>query len=206
MSFNRENVSWESKNGKWNIGFYSFYSTGAQDGDEEDSEWDVDYSWDSFWFVSTGHNTKMEAMNAYLRQHGNPDGGQTSQYKGNSAENKRYDAMAYAFNNPEEMRKIYEKAKRAAHRKDQVAICEKIATTSHFWYSQLQVRYLKNATVDGRVMAVSSSVSGMAKLVGDWQTVEGQRVYNMKTRKLSSKIQSVDKVITKPRYYGSNRW
>jgi hypothetical protein len=206
MSFNRENVSWESKNGKWSIGFFTFYSIGAQDGEEEDHEWDVNYEWDSFWFVSTGHNTEMEAMNAYLRQHGNPGGGQTSQYKGNSAENKRYDAMAYAFNNPEEMLKLYEKAKRAAQRKEQIAICEKVATTSHFWYSQLKVSYLKNATVDGKVMAVSKSVSGMAKLVGDWQTVEGQRVYNMKTLKLSSKIQTVEKVVTKPRYYGSNRW
>jgi len=48
MSFNRENVIWESKDGTWNRGFYEAFSVG------EDPEWDVEYNYQEFSWVTVG--------------------------------------------------------------------------------------------------------------------------------------------------------
>lgn len=63
MSFNRENIVWPSKDGSWNRGFFTFYNTSS--GEDHDPEWDVDYDWNSFWWVSTGHATEDEAHAAW---------------------------------------------------------------------------------------------------------------------------------------------
>ena len=54
MSLNRNNVTWQSQDGKWNRGFYAYYQTG------EDFEWDVEYI-DEFNWVSLGHSTLEKA-------------------------------------------------------------------------------------------------------------------------------------------------
>ncbi|HHH9443037.1 TPA: hypothetical protein ACP32N_005025 [Pseudomonas aeruginosa] len=55
MSFNRENVIWQSKDGTWNRAFYEFWEDDTGD-DDFDPEWDVTYGEDFNW-VSTGHLT-----------------------------------------------------------------------------------------------------------------------------------------------------
>ena len=71
MSQNRENVTWQSKDNSWNIGFYDY---SASSGDEE---WDVDYT-DNFYWASTGHPTAQSARKAW--QGANPGGGQEMAY------------------------------------------------------------------------------------------------------------------------------
>lgn len=67
MSVHRENITWQSPDGTWNRGFYDFHVWG------EDNEWDVEYDFDRFWWVSTGHATEDAA---YASWHGaNPGGG-----------------------------------------------------------------------------------------------------------------------------------
>lgn len=66
MSVNRENVTWQSKDGKWNRGFYAFHQTG------EDFEWDVEYE-SYFNWVSLGHSSKEKADKAW--NGANPGGG-----------------------------------------------------------------------------------------------------------------------------------
>ena len=58
MSFHRENVIWQSADGKWSRGFYDFVVTG------EDPEWDVMYL-STFNWVSVGHKTEEDANNAW---------------------------------------------------------------------------------------------------------------------------------------------
>ncbi|KDN85705.1 hypothetical protein [Kitasatospora cheerisanensis] len=75
MSRTRENVTWQSKDGSWNIGFYAFtghWEYGDGNHDEFDPEWDVDYHKDEFWFLSTGHPNPEAAYEAYCAEEPNP--------------------------------------------------------------------------------------------------------------------------------------
>lgn len=74
MSFNRENVTFQTADGKWNIGFWNFYETSNYMDEDFDSEWDVEYTYDGFWFFSAGHATPKQAYEAYCRNHSNPGG------------------------------------------------------------------------------------------------------------------------------------
>lgn len=60
MSCNRENVIWKDRNGKWNLGFFHCYPV-DQDKEDWDYEWDVDYDFSTFDWVSTGHDTQEAA-------------------------------------------------------------------------------------------------------------------------------------------------
>jgi hypothetical protein len=66
MSFNRENVTWQSEDGTWNLGFLEVVWVG------EDPEWDVEYG-DGFDWVSTGHSSQEAAYAAW--DGANPGGG-----------------------------------------------------------------------------------------------------------------------------------
>ena len=56
MSFNRENVVWQSQDGTWNLGFYRVLERfGYSDDEDYDPEWDVDYDYENFEWLSTGH-------------------------------------------------------------------------------------------------------------------------------------------------------
>lgn len=56
MSFNRENVAWQSQDGTWNLGFYHVLERfGYSDDEDYDPEWDVDYDYENFDWLSTGH-------------------------------------------------------------------------------------------------------------------------------------------------------
>lgn len=69
MSFNRENVTWQSEDGKWNVGFYEVLWCG-----DDDPEWDVEYG-SRFWDVYSG-STREAAWKAYK----GPNPGGTSVY------------------------------------------------------------------------------------------------------------------------------
>lgn len=192
MSCNRENITWETKDGKWNIGFYAFHEVAPEDDEDFDYEWDVEYDNDTFWFVSTGHATSQQAMDAYCRQHSNPGGGWASSYKGNSKQNKEYDVILFAFQHPEEARKLQEKKARAEFRKEQAKLAAKIIADAQFWKSRRTVIYKKTVTRKGHSSVQHVIIKGYPKLVDDWQTIEGKRIFNEKTKKLSSVVISVE--------------
>lgn len=99
MSYNRENVTFQSEDGKWNIGFFSFYETVSYMDEDFDSEWDVEYNYDSFWWASKRHNTPEEAYQAYTRNHGNPSGTSIIAYNGNETLCETYLSYANALFN-----------------------------------------------------------------------------------------------------------
>lgn len=59
MSVSRENVIWQSEDGTWNRGFYSYEVIG------EDHEWDVIYDDWRFHWVRTGMKTLREAEDCW---------------------------------------------------------------------------------------------------------------------------------------------
>lgn len=67
MSFNRENVIWQSADGTWNRAFYEVLWTG------DDPEWDVEYG-DGFGWVATGLRSEEAAEDSW---HGANPGGWT---------------------------------------------------------------------------------------------------------------------------------
>ena len=71
MSWNRENIIWQSADGTWSRGFYDSYETGSYDDDDDDDddedydpEWDVEYL-DSFFWVSCGHRSMEDAERSW---------------------------------------------------------------------------------------------------------------------------------------------
>ena len=100
MSTNRENVTFQTADGKWNIGFWDFYVWG------DDYEWDVTYSEGSFWYASMGHDTPELAYQAYTRNHSNPGGTCRIEYAGNEKQCELY--LEYA-------KKLTLEAKKPAH-------------------------------------------------------------------------------------------
>lgn len=88
MSFNRENVIWQSKDGTWSRGFY----TVAWVDDEGDPEWDVEYDYGSFEWVSTGHPDVQAAHQAW--NGANPGGYTMYPWEANSTACMELDEMA----------------------------------------------------------------------------------------------------------------
>lgn len=82
MSKNRENVIWQSADGRWNRGFFETYPTKSYDDDDYDDEWDVDYDYDNFSWVSVGHLTEQAA---YASWDGANPGGSTVYAHGESS-------------------------------------------------------------------------------------------------------------------------
>lgn len=94
MSCNRENICWQSKDGKWSLAFYECWTVNDGD-DDHDPEWDVEYG-DQFEWVSTGHATEEAAHNSW---HGaNPGGGSVMGWSDSCAkECEQLDAKAQSF-------------------------------------------------------------------------------------------------------------
>lgn len=91
MSFNRENVIWQSADGTWNRGFYTVHDTGDW-GDDYDPEWDVEYDTSSFEWVATGLATEQGAIDVW--DGANPGGWSFVRWCPEmAAECERYDTM-----------------------------------------------------------------------------------------------------------------
>lgn len=94
MGLHRENITWQSKDGTWSLGFWDFYYVN-RDSDDFDPEWDVEYT-DTFNWVSTGHPTYESAEDSW--KDANPGGGEMLAYSADApSENDRLDALAKDF-------------------------------------------------------------------------------------------------------------
>lgn len=96
MSFHRENVIWQSADGTWSRGFFQRERGFGSHDEDYDPEWDDDYDYDTFEWVSAGHRTANEAAAAW---HGSNPGGHTEySYRPDDTESvqriDRFDDMA----------------------------------------------------------------------------------------------------------------
>jgi len=181
MSFHRENVIWQSNDGKWNRAFYAFYEVGDRHSEDHDPEWDVEYLEDFNW-VSTGHATQQRAEDSW---HGaNPGGMGVFVYSpNNAAECASLDERAWRFLNPVEAKRKDTRASRAA----------------------AKALFASRAVGEGTSVVVLFLASGDYDLTrtgalfarGDWLVVTGGgkvlRVYNMLTGALAPNVLSVRK-------------
>ncbi|MEU3559634.1 hypothetical protein [Kitasatospora sp. NPDC006786] len=74
MSLHRENVTWQREDGSWSIGFYKVTEPWEYGGDPDDCEWGVEYDYNAFWYLSTGHPTSEAAEDEYTKTEPNPGG------------------------------------------------------------------------------------------------------------------------------------
>jgi len=89
MSFNRENIIWQSADGTWSRGFYEChedFSRGGREDDDEDSfdpEWDVEYNYGALEQVSCGHPSEDAAWQSW--RGANPGGSNVLPYDSDAA-------------------------------------------------------------------------------------------------------------------------
>ena len=193
MSFNRENVVWQSKDGSWNIGFFDSHTSPSRWDDEDyDPEWDVEYDYNKFFFASVGHPTELSAAQAW--KGANPGGGWTVRYSKENAEDiARYDRMALFHLHPEiaaaEVKKENARLKRA-HVK---ALREQFAANNDFKSRKVMVSLKTDDAVWDRFGGFQSYV-GFLKEDGDWLVIDGVKVKNTKTGTLNKRLAKIELV------------
>jgi hypothetical protein len=94
MSFNRENVTWQSANGTWNTAFYEVTWVGDP-ADGYDPEWDVEYDMQRFspYNTAQGCASEDQAYAVATRHTSNPGGTSVIENQGNEALCERLDLM-----------------------------------------------------------------------------------------------------------------
>ena len=84
MSFNRENILWQSADGTWSHGFYECHGG---------TEWDAEYNHDVLEYASCGHPSEDAALQSW--RGANPGGCHVLSYHpGSAAEVAKHDDMA----------------------------------------------------------------------------------------------------------------
>ena len=94
MSFNRENVTWQSKDGKWNMAFFAVTWVGSE-ADGYDPEWDVEYDYKTFnpYAYAKSQPTPDDAFDIATARTCNPGGTWVISYQVNAEECDQYDKM-----------------------------------------------------------------------------------------------------------------
>lgn len=189
MSKNHENVSWQSKDKTWSIGFYNQTRHGNES-DGFDPEWDVDYDFESFEFVSTGHATNEAARNSW---HGpNPGTGETVPYTGKDAkEIANYERMALWFKNPE-LRIEAEKKEAAKQKREHVKKLKAAFDENNDFKGRRVNLTIKMDDQPWTRMGMTQTHTGNLSLEGDWLMLGKMKVKNMKTGRLNGKIHEIE--------------
>ncbi len=194
MSFHRENVTWQSQDKTWSLGFFTVIPGNTWD-EDYDPEWDVDYDFSSFEWVTSGHPTEDAAFEAW--RGANPGGGSVVAYAGHSKEAKAYDLMALWCRRPDLKEEHLKKEARKAKREHFKKLTEDFEAKHRFAGLSVRVTFKKDADVHS-YLGVSESATGHLLQKGDWLTLQEKRVFNTKTGKFAPNIHALEE--SSPRY------
>lgn len=189
MSFNRENVIWQSADGSWNRGFFA---VDKRFGDDE--EWDVEYDYSTFSSVYTNLFSEDAAVSC-----GNePNSGSYSVIR-DGVGVEEYDRMALFCVNPEAKVKFEENERqRKLEIHKTVTLPELFKDINPSW-DNVRVTVVENTLLAYTLMSefgqpqFSRTYSGSFKRIGDWYTINGINVYNLATGEFASNINSIKK-------------
>ena len=97
MSFNRENVTWQSKDGTWNMAFFRVIWEGRED-EGYDPEWDVEYDYKTFnpYDYAKAQPTPDDAWKIATARTSNPGGTWVILYQAHAEKCDQYDKMLEA--------------------------------------------------------------------------------------------------------------
>lgn len=210
MSYHWENVIWQSKDGSWNRGYFHRISMGSGNWDDDgyDSEWDDEFDHSNFDYLATGIRSEDAAWD--FKPHGNPGSATILPYAGNSKECKHYDLMAHWHRNPAEKVKAERKEHLRKVREHFKALEEEWASEAMEKLPATYASYFVTLKSDERVYeqwGASQEVIAPLRREGDWLTVEGKRVYNLKTSKFEKSVRKFERYVSRGGYgYGFNRY
>lgn len=189
LSFNRENVIWQSADGSWNRGFFAVAN---QFGDDE--EWDVEYDYSKFSSVYTNLFSEEDA--ASCSNEPNPGGYSVIR---DEAYVEKYDRMALFCVNPEAKAKFEENERqRKLEIHKTITLPELFKDINPSW-DNVRVTVVENACLAYTLMSEFGqpqsyrTYSGSLTRAGDWYTINGINVYNNDTGEFASNINSVRK-------------
>lgn len=207
MSFNWENIVWQSKDGKFGIGFFDRISRGSWGDDDYDSEWDDEFDYSVFSFASTGHLTANSAHSSW--NGANPGSSTEIPYsRANAKEIAEYEEMAKAYKDPVYAQKRLEAKAKAEINKLRAVLLKRMRADLPQARSKFQVQFA-NSNVN-----VRTHITATLYEEGDWlgfndtkklksgKTVPNfVRVWNTKTQSLAPKVIAMDKVVMARMYY-----
>lgn len=212
MSYHWENIIWQSKNGLWNRGFYARISNESspltwEDSEEGyDSEWDDEFDYNRFDYVSLGYGSEEQA--ARWEPTGNPGSYTTMQYRGNSKHCNALDQLAFFHNNPEALKKHKHKEhlrkNREHFKKLHAEWTPEVIAKGVAGYQCFRVGVKRDERPYEYLGATSTAIGAFTQ-DGDWLEIEGQRIYNSKTGKFHARIRSFEKEV-RSSYGGYRRW
>lgn len=206
MSWNHESVAWQSKDKTWSIGFYpSTFNGNEVDGD--DPEWDVDYDYYRFEWVSTGHSTSDAARQAGYNHYGNFGSPDLFPWRKDLASDiANFEEMALWHKNPEQAKLNLKKKVAKLNREHTAKLKEQFAEKNDFKGLYVTV-IMKLDDQPHTRLGASQGYTGYATVVGDWLMVDKAQVKNMKTGRLNRKLHEVRIDRAPSSYgYGYGRW
>lgn len=195
MSKNRENVTWQSPNGTWNLGFFKVLSN-SFDEDSYDSEWNVDYDYDVFEWVSIGHSSARAADDSW----NGPNPG-TGRIVTDSEAVAEFDVMAKCYLNPAFAKKLQEEKTSAALAKHFTALQEKCEQAS--WFAGATVHISVGSDEEAVATGFGMFTSHTGRLVekGNWLMVDDVKVWDKANSKFNLSIYDIrQQVVARSRY------
>jgi len=182
MSFNHENVVWQSKDGLWNIGLFKRVPTSENTWDNDyDPEWDDDFDFSVFSYVRTGFGTEERAMAAYSP---NPGSHTVVPYKrGNTKDIADYEDMAKAFNNPAYAKEREERKAKEESRELVKRVRDRLRQEPPVLNGRYLVRFSKSKLPSATGMMEDREF--LLSQQGDWLGFETETVLKSGKRKLA---------------------
>lgn len=200
MSYHWENVTWQSRDGSWNRGFYTRLSRepnygSESDGEDYDSEWDDDFDLNSFDTVRTGFRSATSA--AEWMPYGNPGGTAVIYYRGNSKECKALDQLAFFHFHPEEKAKQERKEFLKKNREHFKALEAEWTPERISEFLGNRSRLTAQIKKDDRAyspLGIVVTATGVPLREGNWFLINGKRIYNLKTAKFEKHVHKLETV------------
>lgn len=206
MSVNRENVVWQSKDGSWNRGFFAFEQVN-EDSEDFDYEWDVEYDYGHFYWASTGHGTKAQAVNSW--RGANPSSWDVSPYiDGNKEENNHYDLMAEWVKNPAAEAKFIKKENASKNKQHFQKLVELMDEKHNFVGLNVHVSIAQNKDTAHSRLGSFHEYSGRIREADDMVGVVERGVFHeLYNKKTKTFVASVHEIREQKRYdYGGYGW
>jgi len=193
MSFNHENMVWQNEDGTWSIGFYERITGLARE--NYDPEWDDDYDYDNFQFVSQGHRTERAAMNSWKGQ--NPGSHNVMDYnEANKDEIAHLNKLALFHFHPEAREKEAAEKHVAALKRHLTKQVKNFEGTN--WVGLRVIAQFKNDEQPYKWTGMSWSATGPVQVDDEgWWTVEGNRFFNPQKQEVNERLMQAELVKTR---------
>lgn len=193
MSYNHENIVWQSEDGTWSIGFYTRIPGLARV--NYDDEWDDDYDYNSFQFVSQGHRTEVSAENSWTGP--NPGSHNVMDYNENNKEEIAHlNKLASFYFHPELRQQEADEKHVTALQRHLGKLVKSFEGTN--WVGLRVTARFKHDEKPYEWGGMSWSATGPVQVDDEgWWTVESNRIFNPQKQEVNDHLISAELVNTR---------